>query len=138
LVFLCSFLIFLIGVTPTRPTLIFQGVSVSPSLAQRAMNPLPGSFNLAKAFSCSLKVNCMTAFSRNSSSFLLANRCQKLLREIFFPINLIKFRCASAIDFFLPQTEKLEIRETTSSKSAIFFPVESVHLFLIFCVIDSI
>jgi hypothetical protein len=42
------------------------------------------------------------------------------------------------MDFFLPQTEKLEIRETTSSKRAIFFPVESVHLFLRFFVIGLI
>jgi hypothetical protein len=80
----------------------------------------------------------MTAFSRNSNSFLLASRCQKLLLEIFLPVSLIKFLWASAMDFFLPQTEKLEIRETTSSKRAIFFPVESVHLYLKFCVIGSI
>jgi len=79
----------------------------------------------------------MTAFSKNSNSFLLASRCQKLLLEIFFPVSLIKLRCASAIDFFLPHTEKLEIKETTSSKRAIFFPAESVHLVLRFYAVDS-
>jgi hypothetical protein len=47
LIVLGSFFVISIGDTPTRPTLIFQGVSVSPSLAQRGLKKLWSS--IAKA-----------------------------------------------------------------------------------------
>jgi len=57
---------------------------------------------------------------------------------MFFPVSLIKFLWASAMDFFLELTEKAVTKATTSSKRWIFFPAESVHLFPGFFVFGSI
>jgi hypothetical protein len=48
---------------------------------------------------------------------------------MFLPVSLIKFLWASAMDFFLVVTAKVETKATTSSKRGIFFPAESFHLF---------
>jgi hypothetical protein len=74
-----------------------------------------------------------TAFSIKSRSFLLASRSQKLLLETFFPVRVTKFLWTSAIVFFFPQTENVEIKDMTISKRWIFFPVESGFLLRGFC-----
>jgi len=91
---------------------------------------------LDSAFSWSLKEKFNTAFSKKSTSLPFASRSQKLLREMLSPVRLIKFLWASAMDFFLVVTVKVETKETMSSKRAIFFPAESVHLFPRFFVSD--